>query len=129
MPFISEVTNETGERRFIQLGVHVVDDYGKVFTSLLFNLGERSQPERCSDRFRLPRTEFISGAPALGSQAQIMTVRTITGEAGLSVPRPRLIIPLLIENFHSFEVFGGAPPGLGTIVDRDWWKILSAQDF
>jgi len=74
--------DESGQRWSVQLGVHIVHDYGKLFVSLLFNVGKRGQPERGRDHLGLPRTHCVSDASAGSPQAQVMPVGTIAGEPG-----------------------------------------------
>jgi len=59
--------DETGQGCAVQLSVHIVYDYGKLLVSLLFNVGERGQPERRRNHLGLPRTHYVSNASSGGT--------------------------------------------------------------
>ena len=104
--------NQERQGGAVQFGVDIVHDDRKPFVSLLFNLCQGGESQRCCHALRLSRTEYISDAPTGRLQAQIMAVWTIAREPLLAVPRPRLIIALSVQIFHLFRPVRGAAPGL-----------------
>ena len=101
----AQALNEESQRSVVQLCIHIVDDDGKALFSLPFYLSEGGDSQRGRHPLGLTRTEYISDAPAVCFDAQIMAVWTIDGKAHLAVPRPRLIIALSVQIFQFFEAF------------------------
>jgi len=124
LSFSSEKTQQPSRRSIVEFGVDIVDDHRKTFTPLLFNLGKRSQAERCSNHLALAGTQDVSDGSTCGPQAQIMAVWTVTGKARLTVPRPRLIIPLSVQIFHLFLGIFRTTPRFSAIPNFDLGEAL-----
>jgi len=58
-----------------------------------------------------------------------MPVGTIAGEPSQTIPRPGLIIPLLIEIFHFLATFARIQPLFSAIAGFDGRKVFSAELF
>ena len=69
------------QRGVVQLCVHIVDNDGKALFSLPFYLSKGGDPECSRHPLGLTRAEYISDAPAVCFDAQIMAVWTIDGKA------------------------------------------------
>jgi hypothetical protein len=58
-----EKTDQSLESFSIKLSVDIVNYYGKVLTSLLFNVGESGQPQGSGSHLGLTGTQQVAGAP------------------------------------------------------------------
>jgi hypothetical protein len=117
LPVVFEVSDQPQQNPWIKLGIDIVDDDRQALGSPILHDHQRSKTEGSRRNLGLTGAENVPNRFSIRPEIHVMSVRALSGKAGLSVPHPGLIIPFSVPFFQLHEVFDRFDCRITAVVD------------